>query len=581
MANTILGTDGDDFLVGDSNLFDREDVIIGKQGNDTITGGERNDRLEGQSGNDLLFGGADQDGLHGGLGNDLLVAGIFVRNIHSDGTPGESLYGGGGNDTIYAGGGDNVYADSGNDTVYIGPALANEVTRISAGAGADIIYGTTLREDIRGGGGNDEIYSGTQDPGGFDAEGDRIRAGSGNDIIVASSQADDIRGGAGHDYIDAGAGSETIYGDNGNDTLLAGIGDDVLNGGNGEDTASYVGGAGAFVDLRDGSSTDSNLGSDTLVRIENVVGSVNFDVIMGNRFDNVLDGAGGTDIINGHGGNDTLLGGAGDDVLNGGAGIDGLFGGSGDDVLNGGGGPDIIDGGSNTAAGDTVTYLSETGPSIIDIAQGFANVDGVIDTVTNVENVIGTNQDDIISGNGASNVLRGMDGTDFLFGGGGADELYGGDDPDLLFGGGGNDFLQGDDGPDLLFGGAGIDFLGGGAGDDSLAGGPGGDPLAGGPGSDTYSWAADDLSTLAGSEDLIGGFELGMDRFEFINIVDPSFNQNTDPILDVLNASNLGNDTLLTVYDGSTFYHFATLVGVTINNMDLVAMNFVGDIDIS
>jgi hypothetical protein len=58
---TILGTQGDDFLVGTAG----DDVIIGLYGNDIIYGGGGNDIICGGFGNDLLWGGAGNDRLFG------------------------------------------------------------------------------------------------------------------------------------------------------------------------------------------------------------------------------------------------------------------------------------------------------------------------------------------------------------------------------------------------------------------------------------------------------------------------------------------------------------------------------------
>ena len=82
--------------------------------------------------------------------------------------------------------------------------------------------------------------------------------------------------------------------------------------------------------------------------------------------------------------------------------------------------------------------------------------------VTGIENVIGSEHDDALTGNRMANSLWGR---------------------------GGNDELDGLRGDDMLFGGSGDDNLDGGRGDDTLEGGPGADVLTGGDGSDTASYA--------------------------------------------------------------------------------------------
>lgn len=79
-----------------------------------------------------------------------------------------------------------------------------------------------------------------------------------------------------------------------------------------------------------------------------------FDVLYGNRGDDILIGAGredalyggqGADTLSGGGGNDVLYGNLGDDVLSGGDGNDTLYGGQGADVLYGGDGVNVLIGG--------------------------------------------------------------------------------------------------------------------------------------------------------------------------------------------------------------------------------------------
>ena len=78
----------------------------------------------------------------------------------------------------------------------------------------------------------------------------------------------------------------TINGTNGNDTL---------NGGLGNDTVSYADAtAGVLVNLFDGTAT-GGAGTDTLLSIENVIGSEFDDFINGPFEGNVLDGCGGND----------------------------------------------------------------------------------------------------------------------------------------------------------------------------------------------------------------------------------------------------------------------------------------------
>lgn len=114
------------------------------------------------------------------------------------------------------------------------------------------------------------------------------------------------------------------------------------------------------------------------------------------------------------------------------------------------------------------------------------------------DSLTGSNRVDFIFGLGGNDTLNGLDGNDWLFGGAGDDTLDGGNGNDYLDGGDGNDTLNSGAGNDLLFGGAGNDTLNGGAGNDYLDGGDGNDTINGGAGSDRF------LGSL-GSDTLTGG----------------------------------------------------------------------------
>ena len=137
----------------------------------------------------------------------------------------------------------------------------------------------------------------------------------------------------------------------GDDTLEGGIGADFLDGGEGSaDTASYAGSqsaddAGVTVNLATGEGSGDDAEGDTLVGIENLVGSDHHDTLRGNSEVNIIDGGNGDDMLYGGGGGDTLTGGAGDDTLYGGGDDDTLTGGAGEDTLYGHKGDDTLEGG--------------------------------------------------------------------------------------------------------------------------------------------------------------------------------------------------------------------------------------------
>ena len=198
-----------------------------------------------------------------------------------------------------------------------------------------------------------------------------ITGGGGNDSITGADLADSLSG---------GAGADTLLGAGGNDTLVGGTGADSINGGAGTDTYSAVGTNAAGVDggsqasvgqvINLGSTgltaaaintaTGSNISSglsgvasgqaaylgtaaglattlDTLVSIEDVIGSSGTDYIVGSAANNVFTGGAGAD---------TMTGGAGADIFNYGA-------------INQGGAAVAI-GLNALAAGDTITDFATT-----------------------------------------------------------------------------------------------------------------------------------------------------------------------------------------------------------------------------
>jgi Ca2+-binding RTX toxin-like protein len=233
----------------------------------------------------------------------------------------------------------------------------------------------------------------------------------------------------GDDIIDALEGDDFIFALGGNDTINAGPGADYIDGGSGVDTVLYnFSSAGIVVSLEDGVGSGGEAQDDTLVSIENVVGSDFNDTLIGD-----------TD-------NNTLTGGAGNDTLKGGGGADILYGDAGNDTLKGGGGADILQGGSGI---DTASYVDSTAAVSISLADHTAHggeAEG--DILNSIENLTGSAYNDDLWGDNGANTLNGGDGNDSLKGFGGADTLIGGDGNDELVGGTGNDTMIGGAGND-------------------------------------------------------------------------------------------------------------------------------------
>lgn len=223
---------------------------------------------------------------------------------------------------------------------------------------------------------------------------ENARSGSGADTLIGNQVDNSLESGAGNDLLKGGSG---------NDTLNGGWGSNRIEGGSGRDTVSYAVGFNNAVTVNLSTARASNgTGTDTLVSIENVTGSTYNDVLTGSSGDNVIDGH------------------LGNDVMNGGSGI------------------------------DTAAYVFVLGGVSVDLSLTSAQNTGGggTDTLSNFENLLGSEFGDTLRGNSSANIIDGAVGSDVLFGGGGEDRLIGG---------AGDDTLDGGTGRDVFFGGLGDD----------------------------------------------------------------------------------------------------------------------------
>jgi len=72
-------------------------------------------------------------------------------------------------------------------------------------------------------------------------DGDKIYAGSGDDVVFGDAENDFIDGGDGDDTIFGDVGHDELRGGAGDDVMVGGAGNDIIRGGNGNDTAVYTG----------------------------------------------------------------------------------------------------------------------------------------------------------------------------------------------------------------------------------------------------------------------------------------------------------------------------------------------------
>jgi Ca2+-binding RTX toxin-like protein len=239
------------------------------------------------------------------------------------------------------------------------------------------IVGTSRSDVIRGTAGDDVIVG----LGGDDV----IRGRGGEDTICGSRGRDRLIGGAATDVLSGDRGDDTLLGSRGNDLLLESPGNDATDGGPGGDEASF---ALAFtgVDANLATGTATGFGNDTLTRVEGLIGTIFDDVLTGNELVNEFIPLGGNDAVGGGGGSDVL---------------------------------------SFLLAGNGVTASLEAGGAF---GEG-------TDTFTSIENLIGSDSDDVLIGDGGDNQIFGFFGDDQLDGGEGVDLLDGGDGTDACVNG--------------------------------------------------------------------------------------------------------------------------------------------------
>jgi Ca2+-binding RTX toxin-like protein len=272
-------------------------VLVGTEGNDTITGTVGDEQIQGLGGDDVLIAGAGNDTILGGAGNDILYAGIMFSagDVPPPTGPTDSniLFGGAGDDYLYGDegidvlsgddGNDIISDDNGNDFLYGG--AGNDL--LNGGSGADILdggdgydivsysYSNSISIDLTKpsstwtGDALGDVFTSIEE---FQLSGssDVFVGAGGNDVVLGRNGNDTISGGSGDDNLDGGSGDDVLNGGDGNDILHGGVGEarhgrhpsppfggnDSLDGGNGADT----------LDAGDGDDTlAGGLGGDYLV----------------------------------------------------------------------------------------------------------------------------------------------------------------------------------------------------------------------------------------------------------------------------------------------------------------------------
>ena len=379
----LIGTKYEDTLTGDGGA----NVIEGGPDSDTLNGGldndDDNDTVSYKSSNSgvtVTINGSASGG-HA-AGDSLSNFENIIGSKHAD-----TLTGSSSNNVIEGGGGgDKLDGGDGTDTLSYQGSNSGVTVDLTKGGTADI--GGTTKDIIN------------KSSGGH-ASGDKVVYNT-FENISGSRYGDNLTGDAGGNVLKGGGGSDTLNGGAGDDTLEGGPGGDSLDGGEGTDTASYAGAStGVTLDLSYGASgrgTGGDASGDSFTNIEKFVGSPHDDTfIASSRTDNIDGGEGDSDGI------------------------------------------------------DTVSYARSSGKVEVDLtdtdgqdaSSGFDNADNFAsgDTLTGIDNVIGSSHDDKLTGGAGKNTLEGGSGKDTVNGRGGADVLDGGRGDDTLDGGDGDDIF--------------------------------------------------------------------------------------------------------------------------------------------
>jgi len=103
--------------------------------------------------------------------------------------------------------------------IVIDASINNDLVLVNANVDVDLT--------IRGGDGNDRLYSGSGD--------DELRGEAGDDMLFGMGGDDKLSGQAGNDVLAGGAGNDWINGNDGRDILIGGVGSDHLDGGADDD----------------------------------------------------------------------------------------------------------------------------------------------------------------------------------------------------------------------------------------------------------------------------------------------------------------------------------------------------------
>jgi len=226
----------------DGDLNDGEDSVTGGSGTDWLFGGAENDILLGGTGDDYIDGGAGTDDVQGEGGNDVVRGGGDFDVVIGDFkiNPGDPVFFGGE-------GIDQLYGDGGDDYLFGGPTDgdANPENDQAVFVGLDGRLRKTSGQRLFGGDGNDFLYAwggktvnddtvATE----FALQGDELHGGSGVDWLWGNTRQDVLLGDTGNDYLHGDFLAGPRYAESTQADLKGA--DDLAIGGTGEDLMYVV-----------------------------------------------------------------------------------------------------------------------------------------------------------------------------------------------------------------------------------------------------------------------------------------------------------------------------------------------------
>lgn len=326
--------DGHDKLFGFESLEGSafRDTLIGNGQGNVIDGGPGDDKLLGGGGPDTLQGGQGSDGCQGAPKGGVSSCGkekppkgsAYVElDLRAGGGAGLQVVGGGGRDNLRVAFDElsNTFEVTATKPLAAGPGCIyppGGLKRLSCPAGGP---GLWLMAD--GGPGNDRL----QVEGSLLAVGsNRFAGGRGNDVIVGGDEDDLIEAGLGADKLYGGAGADGLVGGLPGPTFLyGGPNGDLLAAGGGCAGGAIVGGPGrddaSFAETqahpglliisfpKNAAWVDEIKGCDS-VRLDNsnedMEGSFDWDVLIGDGRANSMLGQPGEDVFMGNGGDDVI-----------------------------------------------------------------------------------------------------------------------------------------------------------------------------------------------------------------------------------------------------------------------------------